>query len=156
MISHHFHKFSRLYTACTLGDMSPGGHLWIQPITSLRLGSPCLLPSSSPAVPLQPILSTSSGMALDQTSWFLPKAVRVFWLYHLWPRNPLLSQWRSSSWTLILQGCHHHQLISLSASCYSSLPSETVVMRHFLWCVQRGGIVEELVWTQTLLYHVTF
>lgn len=98
--------------------MNPGGHLWIQPITSLRSGSLCLFPSSSPVVPLQPILSTSSGKGLDQTSWFLPRAVRVFWLY-LQPRNPLLSQWRSSSWTLMPQGCHHYQLISLSASCCS-------------------------------------
>ena len=65
--------------------MNPGGRLWIQPLTSLRSGSLCLFPSSSPVVPLQPILSTFSGIGLDQTSWFLPKAVRVFWLYHLWP-----------------------------------------------------------------------
>ena len=66
-------------------------------------------------------------MGLDQTSWFLPEAVRVFWLYHLWPRNPFLSQWRSSSWTLIFRG-----VIITSWSAYQ-LPATAVFLLKELW-----------------------
>lgn len=111
----------------------PGQRLWWW----VGLFPNCLQLAPRPQSILLLLVGAPSWMGLDQVSYLLPKAIGSFISsYHL------LSLWGSSSWTFKASSMTSSSVDRLSASCCNqSVHPGRVVIRHFLWCMHREGMM---------------
>lgn len=123
------------------------GPSWIQPITSLRYEGPCLFPVLPPVVPWSSSLFCCLwwvllGWANTRHLGSCPVPSGPFVSCHLLSWNLCLPLWRCCSWTSDASRMSSSPVDQPFNFLLQPKPSSwKSLMRHFLWCVQRGGIM---------------